>query len=295
MSPRAVVVGACNLDIGGRSAAPLAMGDSNPGEVVLGRGGVGFNIARALARGGVATTLLTAFGDDLPGRAFARAAIPNLDLSQARVLPGAPTGLYVYIAAPDGTISVAVNDTRAAEAIGKDYLLSKADVLNSADIVIIEANLSPEAIETVASIVKRPIWADPVSTIKAPKLEAVFPRLALLKPNLAELASLSGTKITDRESFVRACRILLDKGIGSLLVSLGPGGAVLADGSALVHQKARVLERGDATGAGDSLLAGFAAARARGLGPKESLEAAVDAGTEAAAGRMEKITLEDFI
>ena len=41
----AVVVGGVNVDIGGRSFAPLVAQDSNPGTVRLSLGGVGRNIA----------------------------------------------------------------------------------------------------------------------------------------------------------------------------------------------------------------------------------------------------------
>ena len=45
----AVVVGGANVDIGGRSAAPLVPADSNPGTITLSLGGVGRNIAQSAA------------------------------------------------------------------------------------------------------------------------------------------------------------------------------------------------------------------------------------------------------
>ena len=47
---KCAVIGAANIDIGGFPAAALAGGDSNPGRVTLSAGGVGRNIACALAR-----------------------------------------------------------------------------------------------------------------------------------------------------------------------------------------------------------------------------------------------------
>ena len=41
----AVVVGAVNVDIGGKSLKPLIPRDSNPGEISYSMGGVGRNIA----------------------------------------------------------------------------------------------------------------------------------------------------------------------------------------------------------------------------------------------------------
>ena len=43
------VVGGVNIDVGGRSFAPLVAGDSNPGVIRTSLGGVGRNIAHNLA------------------------------------------------------------------------------------------------------------------------------------------------------------------------------------------------------------------------------------------------------
>ena len=48
-SPYIAVVGGVNIDIGGRSDAPLVAGDSNPGRIRSSLGGVGRNIAHNLA------------------------------------------------------------------------------------------------------------------------------------------------------------------------------------------------------------------------------------------------------
>ena len=61
----AVVVGGVNVDIGGRSFAPLVAADSNPGQVSVSMGGVGRNIAHNMSLLGVDVRFLTAFGDDL--------------------------------------------------------------------------------------------------------------------------------------------------------------------------------------------------------------------------------------
>ena len=61
----AAVIGGVNMDIGGRSSAPLVAEDSNPGKVRMSLGGVGRNIAHNMSLLGIDVRLLTAFGDDL--------------------------------------------------------------------------------------------------------------------------------------------------------------------------------------------------------------------------------------
>ena len=55
----AVVVGGVNMDIGGRSFAPLVAKDSNPGKVRMSLGGVGRNIAHNLSLLGVDVRFFT--------------------------------------------------------------------------------------------------------------------------------------------------------------------------------------------------------------------------------------------
>ena len=66
-----VVVGGVNVDIGGKSSAPLVRADSNPGRVSVSLGGVGRNIAHNLSLMCIDTLLLTAYGDDLHGERVA--------------------------------------------------------------------------------------------------------------------------------------------------------------------------------------------------------------------------------
>ena len=61
----AVVVGGVNVDIGGRSFAPLIGADSNPGTVSVSLGGVGRNIAHNLSLLGADVRLLAAYGGGL--------------------------------------------------------------------------------------------------------------------------------------------------------------------------------------------------------------------------------------
>ena len=64
----AVVVGGVNVDIGGRSFAPLKAEDSNPGKVSVSMGGAGRNIAHNLSLMGVDVRMPTAYGDDTHGQ-----------------------------------------------------------------------------------------------------------------------------------------------------------------------------------------------------------------------------------
>jgi 1-phosphofructokinase len=116
---------------------------------------------------------------------------------------------------------------------------------------------------------------------------ALTGRPELVKANLRELARLTGTAPAEgppeaREAAALARR-LQAKGARNVLVPLGAGGALLAlEGGPVLRATAAVGTIQDLSGAGDSLLAGYLAGRARALGPVESLKLASAAGSATA-------------
>jgi 1-phosphofructokinase len=81
----------------------------------------------------------------------------------------------------------------------------------------------------------------------------------LIKPNREELAELTGRHVDGPAEAAAAARLLLDKGVKAVLVSLGSDGAVLVDDDGAWHASAPVLNPRSSVGAGDALLAGFLA------------------------------------
>ena len=91
-SPYIAVVGGVNIDIGGRSDAPLVAGDSNPGRIRSSLGGVGRNIAHNLALLGAKVKLITALGaDDGAKRVEASCADLGIDLTDSLYVPDGAT------------------------------------------------------------------------------------------------------------------------------------------------------------------------------------------------------------
>ncbi len=101
----------------------------------------------------------------------------------------------------------------------------------------------------------------------------------LIKPNRAELCQLVGRDLLDEASVVAAAKELKARGAQNVLVSLGGDGAVLVTADGAVYRRAahRGQVRGT-VGAGDSMVAGFVAAWARGESPETALQYAVAAG-----------------
>jgi len=251
-----VVVGGVNMDIGGRSAEALIPSDSNPGRVRMSLGGVGRNIAHNLALLDCDVRLLTAFGDDLYAqRIAASCAELGIDISQALQVPGGHTSTYLFIAGPDGDMALAVNDMEICDRITPAYLQAHRAMLDNAQVVVLDTNIPAESVRWICENIKAPIFADPVSTVKAAKLKPVLGRIHTLKPNRLEAELLSGVAIHDDASLEAAARALLDTGLRRVFISLGGDGVLAADHSQVLRQPCLPAAMRNATGAGDAFMA----------------------------------------
>ena len=101
----------------------------------------------------------------------------------------------------------------------------------------------------------------------------------LIKPNLQELAQLSGASLATGADALASAQSLLGR-CGAVLLSLGAAGAILVTPAgawqAREKRKAKVVHT---VGCGDALLAGFLAATASGKLPGEALRRAVGCGS----------------
>ena len=278
------VVGGVNIDIGGRSLAPLVVGDSNPGHIRTSLGGVGRNIAHNLALLGADVKLITALGDDHNARRIEDScAALGIDLSSSLRVPGGATSTYLFLADANGDMALAMSDMTIYEHLTPAFLAEKLDVLNAAALVVLDTNLSAESIRYLAEHCTAPLFADTVSAAKAGKLEPVLGRLHTLKPNRMEAELLSGVQITDEASLRRAADTLLATGLRRVFISLGADGVLAADHTQKLHLKNFSGQMVNTTGCGDA----FMAAVARASLENESLESAALHGLAAAVIAME--------
>jgi len=90
--------------------------------------------------------------------------------------------------------------------------------------------------------------------------------------NETEIELFSGIKVTGHEMAEQAARVLLKRGVQTVLVTLGGDGVLLVNENTVQHVPAWKVKVVDTTAAGDAFTAGFTVALADG----KSLEEAVD-------------------
>ncbi len=256
-----LVIGAAGIDIKARTGDAITWGESNPGVIRNSVGGVARNIGENLARLEVKTYLLTAVGRDRQGKRVLNACEQGgIDTSRVRVVRSARTGTYVALLKPKGSTwetIVAIHDYDVLESVNREYLLKQTDLFAGAEMIVIDMNLSDEALATVFELAGRfnvRIAADPTTPQLAGKLCDFISHLYLITPNAAETAALCGIvyPAQDRDSSIAAARGLVQMGAKIAVVTLGEVGLAYADGSGGGYIDALHTNVVDPTGGGDA-------------------------------------------
>lgn len=269
----AVVFGGINMDIWGRPAAPLVQKDSNPGAVTMRPGGVGRNIAHDLRLLGLEVSLVAPIGGDV----YAAAVVDScqalgIDLSMAPVFKDMRSSTYLYITDENGDMELAVSDMELCSALTPELVAPILPRLQ-AGAVVVDANLPPETIGYICNHCPIPVYADPVSTVKAMKLQPVLHRLAAIKPNALEAECLTGERDPER-----AALALVDRGVQRVFISLGAQGMIAADKKELLRLPGLATQVVNSTGAGDAATAAIVLAGIRGMGLRDAALLAQKAG-----------------
>ena len=278
-----LVIGAASLDLKGRVTCPIVSGASNPGTVRRSVGGVARNVAENLARLGMNVALMTAVGDDSTGREILRQATETgVDTRQTLVVEGGRTGAYLAVLDSTGALHVAVDDMAVLEAITPRYLHDRRRMIAEAAMVMVDANLTPAALETLFGIAAKSnvrVCADPTSPLLAARLRPYVTQLAVTTPNAAEAEALTGLSLEDDDDAQRVARYLVSVGVGLAVITLGERGLAYATSEESGRLPAIRTEVVDLTGAGDALTAGVIFGLLNDLEPVEAVRLGLSAAT----------------
>ncbi len=246
------------------------------------------NILDNVARLGIPCKLLSTLGKDDFGQIIL-ADCERIGIDTSCIYENAKLGtsFYVPFLDADGDMLIAANDMRNIQALPTDYLKTHEKLLREAMAIICDANPPAERIVQLTELAgDTPIFADPVSAVRCKVFLPVLDRIFMLKPNLMELETLSGIQCCTEEKIAKACEVLLDKGLNSLVVSLGARGCYYADidGKSMFRRMRAVENMANATGAGDAFMAGLVSAWCRGANTAEMLDYALACGIIAVQG-----------
>lgn len=233
----------------------------------LAAGGKGANQAIAAARAGAETFFVACVGDD-PFEVIVRDALAEagVDTRYVRRVPGEGTGIaHIRVDATTGENDIVIVP-RA------NSLLAPRDIDGALDGIGTDGGVLLTQLETPFEAGRHALeraHAAGVTVILDPAPAAalrddVWRAVDIVTPNETEATVLTGTRVTDMESAIRAGGWFVQRGVGTALITLAGSGAVAVTAEGAQVFEPFVVDAVDTTAAGDAFAGSLAAALAAG-------------------------------
>lgn len=274
-------------------------GVNRPHEVHVRAGGKGLNVARTLQALGQPVRLT-----GLAGGSNGKELVAGLDGTGITVdlTPIAGETRRTFVVADSARGQTALFNEPGPHVSGPEFGAFTAvyeRLIPEASVVVLSGSLPPgvpeDAYAGLIASARRAVVPVILDASGAPLRLGVAAGPALVKPNLAELESLSGRELRaggepDLPAIEVAARELAngghspgDLGAVAVVVSLGPAGLLAVGPDGTWHARPPGAVAGNPTGAGDAVVAGLADSLVRGQDWPASLRHAVALGSAAAA------------
>lgn len=274
-----IVIGSSNTDMMIKSdRLPV------PGQILAGgqfrmnSGGKGANQAITVARMGGNVSFITKTGNDLFGR-------KSLELYKAEGIvtdfvfsdPDNPSGVALILLDTSGEkyISIAQGAIRTLSI--EDIEKARAEI-EHANIVLMELEIPMETAEYIAKIasakgVKVMLNPSPIQLISS----ELFRQIHIIIPNKTEAELLTGRRITDWESARKAADSIHEKGVETVIITLGSKGALIRENGTYHEIPAEKVSAIDAAAVGDIFCGTLCVGLAEGMGIVEAAKIAIKA------------------
>lgn len=261
-----LVIGSSNLDFVIRVSEMPAVGETLLGQS-LERipGGKGANQACACGRLGGNTTFLSAVGTDGLGDVVLENLIATgVDCTRVAHSVG-NTGMAVIYVNDAGNNSIVVV-SGANSTCDQEYFSQTWDLVEQADIVVAQMEIPHDA---VYEVMRRAYGMGKVTILNPAPAPDDLPAdlyacLHYITPNETELQKLTGLPVGTVEEAKAVAAVLLERGVGQVVVTLGEKGALLKSREREQLFPALPVKAVDTTAAGDTFNGAMAVRLAEG-------------------------------
>jgi ribokinase len=254
-----IVIGSLNADLVVRAPRFPAPGETISGEdLAIIPGGKGANQAVAAARQGASVAMTGRVGNDSFGPALTQNLQKN-NVDTLHVLSDeSATGTAIIVVDSSGQNSIVLSPGANGKVTPDDV---DAVPFQDAKMLLLQLEIPLETVVHAASLARQNrlrVILNPAPAQSIP--DSLLADVDILVPNESELQLLSGKPVKDTDTAKSAAQTLLEKGVKTVIVTLGANGALLVTDKQALHIPSLKVDVVDTTAAGDAFIGGLAAA-----------------------------------
>ncbi|MCA6942507.1 ribokinase [Pectobacterium polaris] len=207
-----------------------------PGETVIGEqysvafGGKGANQAVAAGRSGADIAFIACVGeDDIGTRICQQLSKDNIDVSAVEAISGETTGVALIFVNADAENMIAIN-AGANAAVTPAYLHRHQQHIIDASALLMQLESPLETVIAAAKLAhehQTKVILNPAPARELP--DELLSLVNMITPNETEAQFLTGITVETEDDAARAAQVLHDKGIETVLITLGSRGVWLSE------------------------------------------------------------------
>ncbi|MEG3133459.1 ribokinase [Rouxiella sp. T17] len=206
-----------------------------PGETVMGShynvafGGKGANQAVAAGRSGADISFIACVGsDDIGERVRQQLADDQIDTRSIEAIPETTTGVALIFVNEEAENVIGI-DAGANNALTPDYLQRYQQQIIDASALLMQLESPLESVIAAARLAHQhntQVILNPAPACELP--DALLSLVDIITPNETEAEKLTGIKVDSDQAAARAAQVLHDKGIATVIITLGSKGVWLS-------------------------------------------------------------------
>lgn len=202
-----------------------------PGETVTGNqyqvafGGKGANQAVAAGRSGANIAFIACTGDDDTGeRVRKQLESDNIDITPVSVVEGESTGVALIFVNAEGENVIGIH-AGANAALTIERVEEQRGLIASAEALLMQLESPVDSVLAAAKIAHENHTTVVLNPAPACLLsDELLALVDIITPNETEAEKLTGIRVENDDDAARAARALHDKGIGTVIITLGSRG-----------------------------------------------------------------------